>query len=91
MSKGEITIGSIRALQKEASNFWMELSSGRIVQIYSVASVATTEEGVGILWERGAFEVIAADQIIAVGKGMHAETEERIKKRMAEWREMEAK
>jgi hypothetical protein len=90
-------ITQIRELQKLGAEFAIELSSGRVIQIYDPWMVATeknqqyvgAEDGtVAILHSGGAFELIASDQIVAVTKGVHWQEEDRIKARRARVRQI---
>jgi hypothetical protein len=85
-------IDQIRYLQSRDpfETFSIELTNGRVVQIYDRHSVATTEgsrpeEGViGVLHTTGSFEVINANQVISVSVGVHPQVKERLARRM-EW------
>jgi hypothetical protein len=59
-------LDQIRTLQKSTENFYIELDNGRIIQVYEPASVATSEDCLGILSNRSGFEIIAAEHIVAV-------------------------
>jgi hypothetical protein len=85
-------ITQIRELQKEGAEFAIELSSGRVIQIYDPWMVASNksqkfvgDEGgtVAVLHPGGGFEVIAAKQIVAVTKGVHYQEKERMAAAMA--------
>jgi hypothetical protein len=70
-------IGQIQGLQKTSDNFWIELSSGRIAQVWhSKTGVATTGHIIGLLND-GGFELIQAEQVVSVGEGIHAEEQQR--------------
>jgi hypothetical protein len=86
MSTRSALIGSIRALQKETEPFWIELSNGRVIQIYKPATVAINETAVGILWTDTGFELIRPEAITAVGNGIHAKELEKREKRLAEFK-----
>jgi hypothetical protein len=86
MSTQSTLIGSIRALQKETEPFWIELSNGRVIQIYHPATVAINETAVGILWTDTGFEMIRPEAITAVGNGIHAKELEKREKRLAEFK-----
>jgi hypothetical protein len=77
-------LDQIRALQRSAANFYIELDNGRIVQVYEPATVATTEDCLGILSNRSGFEIIAAEHIVAVGSGVHPTEEEKRRQRLTE-------
>jgi hypothetical protein len=84
-------LNQIRGLQLKGQSFALELSSGRIIQIYDPFTVATvdghgpgkTDDLVMVLRSDG-FDLIPADQIAAISAGIHPEEEARNKKRMAE-------
>jgi hypothetical protein len=86
-----MTIDVIDGLKTKEQNFWLELASGRIVQIYDSRTVALCNEGrleestIGILRD-GGFEIIAVEAIIACGAGEHPKTTEALEKRRAEIR-----
>ena len=84
----ESIINQIRQLQREEEEFSLELSSGRIVQVYDPQSLATERyaehSSVGVLHSNGAFEVIAIEHIVAVQAGVHPEEKARLEKRKAE-------
>ena len=80
----ESIIAQIRALQAEHKEFWLELPSGRLVQIYRPHSVATTDSLVGILQESDGFYVVSANQIVSVEPGVHASETARLEARKAE-------
>jgi hypothetical protein len=78
-------IEQIRHLQDQRSfePFAIELSSGRVIQIYDSRSIATSEHGhgtVGILHGEGAFEVIPVPQIASISVGVHPVEKERMAK-----------
>jgi hypothetical protein len=84
-----MSIAQIRHLQKQQPSqpFALELSSGRIIQIYDPAEVATNENkhgSIGVLHGDGVFEVFPADHVVSVSVGMHPVEEERWKKRREE-------
>jgi hypothetical protein len=74
-------IDQIRQLQKQSEPFAIELTSGRVIQIYEPHSVATDENGhgtVGVLHGNGAFEIIPVAQIVSVSVGVHPIAKERM-------------
>ena len=85
-------IEQIRHLQaaKPFEPFALELSSGRVVQIYDPHHVATTEvygqrrgnPMVGILHHDGYFELIAASQIASITAGEHPKVKAELEQRM---------
>jgi excisionase family DNA binding protein len=78
-------IEQIRALQQKGGTLWLELSNGRVVQLESIHSVATTESIVGLLRE-GDFEFIAAGHISAVGAGVHPQLQKKLQQLRTERR-----
>jgi hypothetical protein len=76
-------IEQIRALQQKGESFWLELSNGRIIQVYSTHSIATTERIVAVL-SGDDFELIAAEHISAVGNAIHPKVEKELQERRAE-------
>jgi hypothetical protein len=83
MSLDAPIIDQIRALQQKGGSFWLELSNGRIVQIYSTHSVATAEKIIAVLGNDD-FELIAAEHIIAVGNAVHPKVQKDLQERRAE-------
>jgi hypothetical protein len=88
-SRMSIPINQIRHLQttEPGKPFALELVSGRIIQIYDPASVATCESGhgsIGVLHSDGCFEVFPADRVASVSVGLHPVEEERRRKRREE-------
>jgi hypothetical protein len=75
-------IDQIRALQQKGGSFWLELSNGRIVQVYNTNTIATTERIVAVLGD-GDFELIAAEHIIAVGNAIHPKVQKELEERRA--------
>jgi hypothetical protein len=81
-------IEQIRGLQQKGEcNFWLELSSGRVIQLYSKHSAATTASMVAVLYDDG-FELISAEHITSVGTGVHAEIQKQRRERFAKAREL---
>jgi hypothetical protein len=86
-------LNQIRSLQIQGESFALELSSGRIVQVYDPFNVATLE-GSGprksndliLVLHCGGFDLLMADQIAAVSAGIHSEESARNKQRMEEIR-----
>jgi hypothetical protein len=78
-------IEQIRVLQQKGEDFWLELSNGRIVQLYTKFSLASTSAMVAVLYDNG-FELIVAEQIVAVGPGVHAEIQKQLDERFAKAR-----
>lgn len=77
-------IRQIRALQQSDRDLWIELSNGRLIQVYAAkTSLATTDSIIGILDGDG-FDLIQANQVVSVGGGFHAKEVERREKRKAE-------
>jgi hypothetical protein len=83
-------IEQIRHLQNKEpfESFALELSNGRVIQIYDRHQVATAsgahhgEYVIGILYGSGSFEVINASQIISVSVGVHPKVKEELEQRM---------
>jgi hypothetical protein len=83
-------IGQIRHLQNKEpfESFALELSSGRIIQIYDAHQVATacgshhSESVIGILHGGGRFEVISSSQVVSVSVGVHPKVKEELDQRM---------
>lgn len=85
-------INQIRELQKQGTEFAIELASGRVIQVYDPWNVATeqSQQYIGdkggtvvVLHSHGAFELISPEQIVAVTKGVHWQEQDRIKARLA--------
>ena len=83
-------IDQIRHLQTKRpfESFAIELTNGRVIQIYDPWCVATVERSghgesqagkIGIL-HAGAFELINAEHIAAISAGIHPVEEERFQK-----------
>jgi len=85
-------IDQIRHLQSAQpfETFSIELTNGRIIQIYDQHQVSTakgTHQGdavVGVLYETGTFEVLNASQIVAVSVGVHPQVKQQLAARRAE-------
>ena len=76
-------INQIRELQarRPFQYFALELSNGRVIQIYDPYCVATDEGSaakVGIL-HGDSFELISVDHIVSVSVGVHPTEEERLR------------
>jgi hypothetical protein len=83
-------IEQIRHLQNKElfESFALELSNGRVIQIYDRHQVATAsgphhgEYVIGILYGSGSFEVINASQLVSVSVGVHPKVKEELERRM---------
>ena len=83
-------IDQIRHLQSRApfETFAIELANGRIIQIHDRHSVATTdgthhgEAVIGVLYGKGSFELINANQIASVSVGLHPKVKQELAARM---------
>jgi hypothetical protein len=86
-------LNQIRSLQLKGESFAIELSSGRIIQVYDSFTVATYQGSgpagandlIGVLHASG-FDLIPADQIAAITTGIHPQETERVKKRIDEFK-----
>ncbi|MBV8176074.1 MAG: hypothetical protein JO151_16135 [Verrucomicrobia bacterium] len=94
-------IEQIRHLQaaKPFEPFALELSSGRIVQIYEPFSVATRDSYgrspaassgalIGVLHASGAFEVLATSQIVSLSVGEHPSIKAKRDRQMEHYRKI---
>jgi len=84
-------IDQIRHLQsaKPFATFALELTSGRVVQIYDSHHVATAEGAhraaglIGVLRPDASFELINVAQVVSVSVGTHPKVQDEIDERMA--------
>jgi hypothetical protein len=78
-------IDQIRELQRKRpfESFYIELDSGRVIQVNDAFEVTTNINGhgtIGVLHGSGCFDVVAAPHVAAVGLGMHPKVAERLHK-----------
>ena len=86
----KMIINKIRELQDKQpfESFALELSNGRVIQIYDPCQVATSqgerhgEAAIGILYRNGCFEVLDASHVASVSVGVHVKVQEELQQKM---------
>jgi hypothetical protein len=79
-------IDQIRDLQKKRpfESFYIELDSGRVIQVDDPLEITTNINGhgtIGVLHDNGCFDVVAVPHVAAVGLAMHPKVLDDLRKR----------